>query len=101
MAQRPYQQGFPQAGDSLLSSALKRKNNATLFDRLTHEIWGERTTWIVEDAPPSAAPDHDPRSTRQKAVAEAGGDPMVQAVLEVFGGNIQSVQNQGNRETTS
>ncbi len=93
---------YPQTGDSLLPNALKRKNNATLFDELTREVWGDRTTWTLQDAPvqtTEAAP--NPRQSRKEAAEEANKDSMVKTVLEVFGGNIQSVQQHGNRESTS
>ena len=93
----------PQAGDSLLTSALKRKNNAALLDQLTREVWGGGATWALQDAPdPTTESDRSPRrSSRKKATDEANEDAVVKTVLEVFGGSIQSVQHQGNRESTS
>ncbi len=90
----------PQAGDTLLSNALKRRNNAALFDQLAQEIWGERTTWLVQEAPALSTPDHDLQQSGKEDTAGADKDPMVQTVLEVFGGNIQSIQEQENRENT-
>ncbi len=93
---------YPQPGDSLLSSALNRKNNAALFDELTRELWGTGTQWALQKAPElPAGSTRDARQSRKEAAEEASEDSMVKTVLEVFGGNIQSVQNQGNRESTS
>ena len=84
---------YPPAGDSLLASALKRENNATLFHELVQQVWGENTTWVVKAAPPVKTT--HPSNTTE----DAAEDAVVQTVLEVFGGNIQSVQAQKDRET--
>ncbi len=82
----------PPAGDALLAAALKREGNAALLDELLREIWGEGTTWKLR-APietRNAAPD-GPGATGN-GLQEVREDPMVQAVLDIFGGNVQSVQ---------
>ncbi len=92
---------YPEAGDSLLSSALKRENNASLFDELARDVWGEGTTWLLQEAPDeSSKPDHSPRASGNEEAKEANKDSMVKTVLEVFGGNIQSVKRHENREKT-
>ena len=79
---------YPPPGDSLMSNALKRPNNATLIDELVQQVWGKGSTWVIEAALPA-------KTERQaEATSDAAEDEVVQAVLEVFGGNIQSVQNQ-------
>ncbi len=84
----------PQAGDSLLPSALKRKNNVSLFEELIQEVWGEGTTWIIQETPDQAdRPDRGRRRSANESAEEADRDPMVRTVLEVFGGSIKSVQH--------
>ena len=83
----------PPPGDPLMANALKRENNAKLVDELVQQVWGTGATWTVEAAPP-AKPD------RVADTAEsAAEDEVVQTVLEVFGGNIQSVQNPKDQQT--
>ncbi len=91
---------YPQAGDSLLPNALKRKNNAALFDELLREVWGEGTTWTLQQAPNPTRSALDPRGSERKATEKANEDSMVKTVLEVFGGNVQNVQHYGKREST-
>ncbi len=81
----------PPKGDSLLAGALKRKNNAALLEQLLREIWGEGTSWVLQETV------EDPETRREpgaKASGNATEDPTVKAVLEIFGGNIQNVQPQ-------
>ncbi len=90
----------PQAGDALLPAALKRKNNVALFKQLVRETWGDDATWTIRDAPPDkpAKSKQDSQESKKEAVKQANQDPTVQAVLDIFGGNIQNVQRHGNRE---
>ncbi len=91
----------PPAGDSLIAGALKRKNNVTLLEELIQRIWGEGATWILQEPSDEA---REATISRRESEAEASGevteDPTVQAVLEIFGGNIQNVQEQ-ERDSTS
>ena len=93
---------YPQPGDSLLPSALKREGNAALFNDITQEVWGKGTQWVLQAAPEqptqTAGTSHLSKNERTE---EANKDPMVKTVLEVFGGSIKEVQHQGNRENTS
>ena len=93
---------YPPAKDTLLSSALSRKNNADLFDELTQEVWGKHTTWVVREAiAPANQPESAPQQSKQEAAEEADKHPVVRTVLEVFGGNIQNIQRHEKRDTTS
>ncbi len=82
----------PPAGDSLLAGALKRKNNVTLLEELLREIWGEGTTWIIQETAGDASEPESNRREPDKTSREAIEDPTVQAVLDIFGGNIQNIQ---------
>ena len=80
----------PLAGDALLEKALDRENNVALLKELLEDIWGDGTTWVLRQPAETTAP--SPEVSRDEAMKEASEDPTVQAVLEVFGGHIQSVQ---------
>ena len=81
---------YPQEGDSLLASALQRENNKALLEELLFEVWGPGTNWTLLAPKKRASPSTEPAS--KDSQLEAQKDSTVQAVLEVFGGNIQSVQ---------
>ncbi len=100
------------AGDSLLPSALKRKNNILLFEELIQEVWGEGTdmTWKVQETPhlshsggtqdQTSRSNCDHRQSGNEAADEANQDPMVRTVLEIFGGSIKNVKHRESRDST-
>ncbi len=92
---------YAPAGDTLISSALGRKKNSTLFDELTQMTWGKDSTWAVKEVPAQSKPDQGSGESIREKTEGAAKDPVVRTVLDVFGGNIQSVQQRENRETTS
>ena len=81
----------PLAGDSLLASALRRKNNVALLEEILRNTWGDGTTWSLRETGKTDVPVQDARP-EDGALKEAHDDPTVQAVLDIFGGSIQSVQ---------
>ena len=92
----------PQAGDALLTGALKRENNISLIEELLREIWGRGSTWAAVDAAaakPTVASKKESPESKKEAVKEATQDPTVQAVLDIFGGNIKNVRRHGSRES--
>ena len=83
----------PSPGDPLLAAALQRENNTMLLDELLEQVWGPGSRWTLresEQPQPSARDEQD--RTVDAAPSEATKDPTVKAVLDIFGGNIQSVQ---------
>lgn len=80
----------PSPDDPLLAAALQRKNNVSLLDSLMTEIWGQGTIWTLQKPKRIQSPQTEERS--EEALKEIKDEPTVKAVLEVFGGNIQSVQ---------
>ncbi len=79
----------PLSKDSLLPNALQRKNNASLVDELVRDILGPDASWSLIAPRTSRAPKEP---TVQKTQKTAPGNTTVQAVIEVFGGQIQNVQ---------
>ena len=90
----------PPPGDTLISSALQRENNVSLFNELIQKIWGKDVTWAIQETSANDKPDADPGQSITSTKG-ADDDPIVRTVLDVFGGNIQNVQHQENRENTS
>ena len=85
----------PLPEDTLLEAALQRRNNASLFQDLLREIFGEGTTWVLKKSAASVdAVQREPAEPdpRKEAMKDASEDPTVKAVLDIFGGRIQSVQ---------
>ncbi len=93
--------------DPQLQSALKRKHNREVFERLLREVWGGDATWKwsrnagcpdarngaepAAGVPAAGAP--DPPGPENEALDRARQDPTVRAILEVFNGSkIRSIQ---------
>ncbi len=92
---------YPPAGDTLVSSALQRKKNAALFDELTQSLYGDNVTWAIRETPAESKSKQNTGASLKANAEEAEKDPIVRTVLDVFGGNIQTIQPQANRETNS
>ena len=74
-------------GDTWIRDRLQRKKTLdTLTDALT-STWGEGTTWRLVEV--EAGSQTDPESD---ASDPAVTDPRVQAVLDIFGGSVESVE---------
>ncbi|MCP3958569.1 MAG: DNA polymerase III subunit gamma/tau [bacterium] len=82
----------PQAGDVLLAGALKRETNASLVEDLIRQVWGEDAGWTLLAPGPKVEEVDNEKESKDDKLRQAQDDPTVQAVLDIFGGNIQSVQ---------
>ncbi len=79
------------AGDSWLRSRLQGDANRQVLEEALAAVWGPGTRWrLVEGASaPKAAAVETP-------AAETGAEnPAVQTVLEIFGGRVETVEEQG------
>ncbi len=104
-------------GDRLLKSALERQGNVETVEALLQEVWGNGTAWTLATsrdatpAPPSPNAVEDAEvsqaveNVEAQAVENVRDDvrqerqhPTVQAVLDIFGGEIRSVQP-GSKES--
>ena len=82
----------PQAGDALLAGALKREKNVSLVEELIRQVWGDGAGWTLLAPAPKVEETADEQESKDEKLRQAQDDPTVQAVLDIFGGNIQSVQ---------
>ena len=82
----------PQAGDALLAGALKREKNVSLVEELIRQVWGDGTGWKLLAADPRVEETASEKASEDEKLQQAQDDPTVRAVLDIFGGNIQSVQ---------
>ncbi len=77
--------------DSQLKSALERASNRQIFDQIVTEIWGREDAWDWYDGQKLSSSREQPAAATEP-FQEVRNHPTVKAVLEVFGGSIQSVQ---------
>jgi len=74
-------------GDQALPRALERNGNRSALEEALLEVCGPGWRWrLVDGAPPPAPAAPSPQ------VTAAAADPSVQAVLDIFGGTISSVE---------
>jgi DNA polymerase-3 subunit gamma/tau len=77
-----------------LKAQLERQRS--IVEQVAQTVLGQRLTVITRDAPASAAPEPAPgadTAARKAALeARAKAEPSVQAVLDVFGGEIEDVE---------
>jgi DNA polymerase-3 subunit gamma/tau len=85
------------AGDALAAQQIQRAANREALDAAVVGIFGTGTRWrLVEGATaaaplPPAAREAEQRR-RDEARSDAATDPRVQAVLDIFGGTVRSVE---------
>jgi DNA polymerase-3 subunit gamma/tau len=95
---------FVSAGDLWLDGALKRPTNREVLDVAVGRVWGEGAGWETREPdgaaaePPAAEEDDDggggaPPLARHRDVAD---NPAVQAVLELFQGRVETVEERGS-----
>jgi len=80
------------AGQALVANGLQRDSNRRLLDEAVAAAWGAGAAWRLEIhdeempalARPAAAPSEE--------VARVASHPAVQAVLEIFGGEVRAVE---------
>jgi len=77
----------------VLAAALERNGNRTALEDALLEVCGPGWRWRLVDG---AAP--PPPAALAAEVAAAATDPSVQAVLDIFGGKISSVEKSGAEE---
>lgn len=85
------------AGDALAAQQVQRPANREALDAAVVAIFGAGTRWrLVEGAPPprprTAAASEAGEKRREEARSDAAADPRVQAVLDIFGGTVKSVE---------
>lgn len=83
-------------GDRYLDEALERPANRATLEEVLHQLWGDSATWEWKES--TRVPKIEPSSRRQRRSAlEATDDlPAVRTVLDVFGGKIQSIEQEGD-----
>jgi len=85
------------AGDTLAAQQLQRAANREALDVAVVGIFGAGTRWrLIEGpaAPKTATPaaERDSGAQRGAEAETAAADPRVQAVLDIFGGTVKSVE---------
>ena len=89
-------------GDDWLPTRLGKAANRGVVDEAVRETWGETATWRLEegDAADFASPEDDVAEEAKESdpAAEAAAEhPTVQTVLELFGGQIDTVEERNER----
>ncbi len=86
---------FIPRGDHFLEEALERSGNRQILEETIRNLWGDDSTWQWKT---SKKPPRDERTSghrRKKDPLEATSDlPAVRTVLDVFGGKIQSIEQE-------
>ena len=66
-----------------------------VVEQIAQNVTGKKMSLVVREAPaaPTGAPAVDPAAARKaELIARAKAEPTVQAMLDVFGGEIQNVE---------
>ena len=86
-------------GDTWLRDRLSRKTNIDALERALTETWGREAGWRLKEAqePPPKPVDETPEPNPTSSAAD---DPRVQAVLEIFGGSVESIRADNGKEST-
>jgi DNA polymerase-3 subunit gamma/tau len=80
------------AGDTWLSPRLAQEANRTALDEALVAVWGQGSRWRLTHGEPKVA-SVAPRISQERDVAD---NPTVQAVLDIFGGRVETVEeNEG------
>ena len=75
-------------GDAWMSGALARQRNRKILDDSVAAVWGEQASWrLIEGS--GKAP--EPEIEETDVPPEVVDHPMVQTVLDVFGGQVEAV----------
>jgi DNA polymerase-3 subunit gamma/tau len=75
------------AGDTWLRDRLSRESNRSVLEESLASTWGPDVRWRLLEPPDTPEPDR-PIDEASPAVE----DPRVQAVLDIFGGSVQSIE---------
>jgi DNA polymerase-3 subunit gamma/tau len=86
---------YLQPGDEWLPAAMQRASNRDILAESVREVWGEGARWSMaagEGTAPAVKLEPLP-ATETRALA---GHPMVQTMLEIFGGKVESISTAEN-----
>jgi hypothetical protein len=75
------------AGDTWLRDRLSRESNRTVLEESLASTWGPDAHWRLLE--PTDTPQPDRANDETSPGLE---DPRVQAVLDIFGGSVQSIE---------
>ncbi len=87
-----------EAGDTWLRDRLARTSNKKILEAALAATWGAGSAWRLIDAPAAGTPEASEggaggvQTGFQDAQPPRVDDPRVQAVLDIFGGSIESVE---------
>jgi len=76
------------ADDTWLEDSLQRESNRKALEEAIAQVWGEGVTWSLESSGKPSAP--TARSQGGATEDDIMSDPGVQAVLELFGGTVET-----------
>lgn len=84
------------AGDALAAQQIQRAANREALDAAVVGVFGTGTRWRLTEGAAAAAPARPAareaeQRRRDEARSDAAADPRVQAVLDIFGGTLKSV----------
>lgn len=82
-------------GDTVLERTLSRSSNRRLLDRTVAEMFGPAASWRLEEGTGVAA-EASSESNGEHETDDVTRDPTVQAVLDLFGGQIESIEPRPN-----
>ncbi len=79
----------------MLERTLKRKSNRTVLDKTMTEMMGPQASWRIVAG---TGRETGPVATEEPAeeADDVTSDPTVQTVLDLFGGQIESVETRGD-----
>jgi DNA polymerase-3 subunit gamma/tau len=82
-----------------LPKRLARAGNREVVDQAVRAIWGAQARWRLEagDLEEETVSEGEPTDDQHPAAAEAAEHPTVQTVLELFGGQIDTVEERDER----
>jgi len=91
------------AGDALAAQQIQRAANREALDVAVVAVFGAGTRWRLTEGPAAAkaatpAAEREAGARRGEPAESAAADPRVQAVLDIFGGTVKSVETSDDGE---
>jgi hypothetical protein len=81
---------FLQPGDEWLPAAMQRSTNRDILAEAVREVWGPSARWCLA-AGTGVAPAVKLEALPAAETAELAAHPMVQTMLEIFGGKVERI----------
>ena len=87
---------FTPPGDQWLATALARGNNRAILEESLSSVFGEGTTWRLEEGDEHL--ENSPRDSSPEVEDPILQHPVVQTALDIFGGTARAIESDDSKE---